>query len=188
MTHSEQVPLIVDLDGTLHASDLSWKLFASAALRRPHRIPYALGLWLFRSKAAMKCWLVPFASIDIAALHWHQDVLEHVRRERGQGRKVILATGTPQPLAQECNHYLDDLFDDVMGTSDAVNLIGSNKARALISRYGDGRFDYIGNSAQDLAVWPHCRGILLAYTSDAVRRDAEALNLPILGRFPASSG
>ena len=32
MTHSEQVPLIVDLDGTLHASDLSWKLFASAAL------------------------------------------------------------------------------------------------------------------------------------------------------------
>lgn len=185
MPKAESIPLIVDLDGTLHASDLSWKIFASAAVRRPHRIPYALGLWLFRSKAAMKCWLVPFSQIDVKALHWHQDVIDHVRREKAQGRTLVMATGTPEPLAQECNRYLDGLFEDVMGTSTTINLIGRNKADALISRYGDGGFDYIGNSAQDLAVWPHCRGIVLAYTSDSLCREAEALDPPILGRFPS---
>ena len=185
MADADPIPLIVDLDGTLHASDLSWKIFASAALRRPHRIPYALGLWLFRCKAAMKCWLVPFSRIDVGALHWHQDVIEHVKQQKAQGRSVVLATGTPEPLARECNGYLGDLFDDVLATSPTINMIGPNKAAALISRYGDGGFDYIGNSAQDLAVWPHCRGIVLAYTPDAVTRQAEAFTPPVLGRFPA---
>jgi hypothetical protein len=185
MSQDESIPLIVDLDGTLHASDLSWKIFASAARRRPYVVPYALLLWLVRGKAAMKCWLVPYAKIDVAALHWHQDVIDHVRHERSVGRLVVMATGTPESLAQQCNQYLDSLFDEVMGTSVTTNLIGGNKAQALVGRFGDGRFDYIGNSAQDLAVWPHCRGIVLAYTSTAVRREAQGLAPPILGRFPA---
>jgi hypothetical protein len=46
------VPLVVDLDGTLHAEDLSWLLFTHAARRNPFIALQAFFMWLFRGKAA----------------------------------------------------------------------------------------------------------------------------------------
>ena len=74
-----------------------------------------------------------------------------LREERAAGRKLILATGTPRSFAEAIAKHLG-LFDTVIATDGLHNLTSGRKADALIAAYGDGGFDYAGNSRHDLRV------------------------------------
>jgi hypothetical protein len=179
MTADLALPLVVDLDGTLHADDLSWLTFVKVVKASPARLVPGLWRWWRRGKADMKCWLAEGVEIDPAHLRWHLDVIEFLRSEHERGRELYLATGTPQKMAMACHRHLGQIFRDVLSTSERVNMIGRNKVQTLISRFGDQRFDYLGNSRQDLQVWPHAANVYVANPSRGVVDGIQALGLDI---------
>ncbi|MEJ2415654.1 MAG: haloacid dehalogenase-like hydrolase [Exilibacterium sp.] len=182
-TASARVPLVVDLDGTLHAEDLSWLLFVHAARHNPFIVLQALFTWLLRGKAAMKDLCGKKCRLSLDRLCWHGDVLSFIRQAKAEGVPLVLATGTPQHWAEACNRYLGAPFDRVLGSDLQTNLIGKAKAQALVSAYGVQGFDYIGNSGQDLHVWPCCRNILIANAPARVEEKARAIDRPVTKVF-----
>jgi 4-hydroxybenzoate polyprenyltransferase len=148
---SAQLPLVVDLDGTLIYSDLLWEallLFVRQHFRRLWRLP----LWLLKGKAGFKRCLAGQVEINPATLPYDQALLQQIARARDSGRRLVLATGAERRFAEAVAVHVG-LFDDVLATEDGVNLTSSNKAAALCRLYGERGFDYVGNSRADLAVW-----------------------------------
>ena len=80
-------------------------------------------------------------------------------KERDKGRKIVLATGSPQAVAQRVADYLG-VFAEVIAAVPDVNVIGETKAAILQKRFGN--FTYIGNSVQDIPVWDKAGHIVMA--------------------------
>jgi 4-hydroxybenzoate polyprenyltransferase/phosphoserine phosphatase len=145
------VPLVVDLDGTLIFSDLLWEalvLFLKKSFLRAWLLP----VWVSQGKAAFKEKLAAEVELDPAALPYDRALIELIREERAQGREVVLATGSHARFAGFIAQHLG-LFDRVMATGSGTNLTSHNKARELVALYGEGGFDYVGNSSADVPVW-----------------------------------
>jgi len=53
------------------------------------------------------------------------------------------------------------------------NLKGEDKAAALCARFGDGGFDYVGNSRADLPVWKSSAGAIVVGNAASLARDAD---------------
>lgn len=145
-----ELPLVVDLDGTLIRSDLLWEALA-LFLRRHFWRAWLLPLWLFKGKAGFKERVARAIQLDPAALPYDKAVLSLVTRQYDAGRTTVLATGAQHALAAQVAAHTG-LFDLVLATED-VNLTSHNKAARLVALYGDKGYDYIGNSRADLPVW-----------------------------------
>jgi hypothetical protein len=62
---------------------------------------------------------------------------------------------------------------DVVGTERKdINLTGPRKAAALVARWGAKKFDYIGNSRDDWAVWKEGRYALVVGSDLKIRAGA----------------
>ena len=153
---ASMLPLVIDLDGTLIHSDLLWEsvvLFLKKNVLRAWQLP----LWLLKGKAGFKERLAREVELDPACLPYDRALLALIERERGQGRRVVLATGSQRGLAEQVAQHLG-LFDQVLATGDGVNLTSHNKARQLVALYGERGYDYIGNCGADLPVWQASHG------------------------------
>jgi 4-hydroxybenzoate polyprenyltransferase len=151
LTHDAgALPLVVDLDGTLIHSDLLWETLV-LFLRRHFLRLFLLPLWLMRGKAGFKERIAGEVELDPAALPYDEALLALIRREREDGRTVVLATGAQRRLAEQVAAHTG-AFDLVLATDD-VNLTSHNKAARLAALYGAKGYDYIGNSRADLPVW-----------------------------------
>ena len=171
-TSTRDLPLVVDLDGTLIFSDLLWEtvlLFLKRHLLRAWVLP----LWLLRGKAGFKHSVADRVELDPAALPYDPALLEFIRQERDGGREVVLATGAETRLAQQVAGHVG-LFDRVLATDAGINLTAYNKARELAALYGEGGYDYIGNSRADLPVWLGARHAYSVTTRPFVLADGRA--------------
>ena len=164
------IPLCVDLDGTLIASDLLWESFCAMVRTRP--VDMALvPLWLLRGRAALKQEIANRGEIDPADLPYRDDVLALIAAERVVGRKIVLATAADGRLARAVAAHLG-VFDEVIASDGETNLKGSAKRQALEARFGFHHFDYVGDSKADLEVWKSARRAYVVPTSAKVVRDA----------------
>jgi hypothetical protein len=120
------------------------------ARHQPHLLP-AMALHWLAGKARFKAWLARHARVEPAALPYHAEVLAWAREE-ARNHPVCLTTGTHIAVARQIADHLG-FFSDVIAT-DSLNLVGQRKARALVERFGVRGFDYAGDSAHDLQVWP----------------------------------
>ena len=80
-------PLCVDLDGTLVHGDTLVEALLLLARSRPlllARLPF----WLARGKARLKERVAAAVHVDAAALPYNRQLLEHLRRERADGRRL----------------------------------------------------------------------------------------------------
>lgn len=144
-------PLVVDLDGSLIKSDI----LVESALQFLHASPLrALQplLWLPGGKAHVKEQIAQRVTIDPGLLPYEPALLQLIRQARQEGREVMLATASHHRYATEIAAHLG-LFDRILATRGDSNLKGGKKAQALIECYGEGEFDYVGNSLADLPVW-----------------------------------
>ncbi|HEV2900073.1 MAG TPA: UbiA family prenyltransferase [Pseudaminobacter sp.] len=152
-------PLAVDLDGTLIAGDLLWEgLFL--LIRKNPLFLFLVPFWAARGPAALKQAIAARVDIDPASLPYRDAVLSRLRDERAAGRKIILATGTPRKFADAIAAHLG-LFDAVLATDGLHNLTAGRKRAALVEAYGDGGFDYAGNSRHDLKVFDAARAAIV---------------------------
>jgi 4-hydroxybenzoate polyprenyltransferase/phosphoserine phosphatase len=165
------IPLAVDLDGTLIATDLLWEgLFA--LLRKNPLTLFLVPFWLAGGPARLKQAIAARVDIDAAALPYRQDLVERLRADHAEGRRIVLATGTPRKFAEAIAAHLD-IFDAVLATDGVDNLTSQRKRAALVAAYGDGGFDYVGNSRHDVAVFDAARAaIVVAPDREAARWQA----------------
>lgn len=148
-------PLVVDLDGTLIYSDMLWEsllLFLRTCFWQAWRLP----LWLLSGKAGFKARIAAKVQPDPATLPYDRDLLADIAAQYGDGRRIVLATGSQRALADGIAAHLR-VFDEVHATDGAVNLTSSNKANALVARFGARGYDYVGNSSVDIPVWEAAR-------------------------------
>lgn len=149
------VPLAVDLDGTLIATDLLWEgLFL--LLRKHPLCLFLVPFWMMRGPARLKHEIAARVDIEAASLPYREELVARLRTEREAGRPIILATGTPKKFAEAIAAHLG-VFDAVLSTDGVVNLTSGVKRRALVDAYGDGGFDYAGNGYHDLKVFDAAR-------------------------------
>ncbi len=177
------VALAVDLDGTLIAADLFWESLFQLLRRQPWAL-FLLPFWLFVGKARLKSEIAQRVDLDVANLPYRRDVIELLKTERqaGSGRRVILATGSHQKFAEAVSRHLG-LFDAILATSASCNMTSKRKRDALIGKYGDGGFDYFGNSRADIPVFDAARTSIVVAPDRAASKwqrdnDAELIEAP----------
>ena len=171
------VPLVVDLDGTLIKTDLLFETASRFITKHPAR-SLSLIAWLRRGRPALKAGLANAVELDAASLPYHEALLAWLRVEHASGRRIVLATASHRVLAEQVAQHLG-LFDAVLATDGDLNLKAARKRDLLVSRYGEKGFDYVGNDAADLAVWPAAR--LAHVVSDSAALVARARSVATVG-------
>jgi 4-hydroxybenzoate polyprenyltransferase/phosphoserine phosphatase len=165
--------LCVDLDGTLIATDLLWESVLLLIRHQPVLILW-LPIWLLRGKAHLKAQLASRVRPDASVLPYRADVLDYVREARSRGRTVVLATAADHQVAHEVAAHLG-CFGAVIASDGARNMSETRKSAALVSRFGRGGFDYIGDSRADLPAWGAANAALLVDPSRWLLRRARSL-------------
>jgi apolipoprotein N-acyltransferase len=161
--HGDQIPLCVDLDGTLINTDLLWESLARLLRQNPLRLLSVL-FWWTRGRAFLKQQLAKRVPIDPATLPYNQPFLTFLREQKKAGRKLVLATAFDQKGAMLVANHIG-LFDEVLGSGGKTNLRGKNKLKVLTDKFGERGFDYAGNSSADLAVWRGAREAIVVDVS-----------------------
>ncbi|MEX0279235.1 MAG: UbiA family prenyltransferase [Ruegeria sp.] len=166
--------VVVDLDGTLIASDMLHETFW-ASLSQDWRTLFKAPAALLRGRAALKNALQATAEVDATALPYNQAVIGYIKAARDTGQKVALVTASDQRIADQIADHLG-LFDEVYGSDGRTNLKGEEKARFLQQRYGSEGFVYLGDSRADLDVWDKSAKAVTVGASDTLRRAVDNLS------------
>ena len=153
-TSIDTVPLVVDLDGTLVATDTLPESLLSALSKEPVRAFGAL-LELSLGRAALKKSLDAVGSLRVATLPYRKDVLDFLTEEKERGRRIYLVTAASQSLADRIADHLG-LFVATVGSDATINLKGTRKPEWIERNLGN-TFDYVGNSASDVPIWKKAR-------------------------------
>ncbi len=146
-----QIPLFVDLDGTVIKSDLAEEMLVRN-LRSAGAILRAFSAYRAMGLGGLKRSLAESAGFDPERLPYNQQVLDYIAASRAQGRRVVLVTAADQEVAARVAAYLG-CFDDVVGSMPGHNLKGWKKLKAIQSMEGDGPFEYLGDSRADIPIW-----------------------------------
>jgi apolipoprotein N-acyltransferase len=170
MADIQNVPLVVDLDGTVVHTDLMWDSFALLLRRNPFAI-FQILYWWSRGRALLKQKLAARVQVDPAALPYHLQFLEWLRREKKSGRRIVLATASDLNMARPVFDHLG-LFDEILASDGKTNLRRDAKRQALANKFGEHGFDYAGNSADDLFVWRSARKAIVVNASATVVHEA----------------
>jgi apolipoprotein N-acyltransferase len=170
MADPQNVPLVVDLDGTLIRTDMMWESLSRLLRRNPLAI-FQILFWWTRGRALLKQKLAARVQIDPATLPYNEKFLAWLRAEKVSGRKIILATASDLKMAQPIAAHVG-LFDEVLASDGKTNFRSENKLRALTEKFGARGFDYAGNSSADFAVWRGAREAVVVNASAHVLREA----------------
>ena len=123
----------------------------------PLRI-FELFIWLFAGKAYFKRRLADAVLPEVGDIPYHRAVLTWLEQQRDGGARLVLATASDKRIANAVAEYLG-IFDEVLGTEDK-NLSSEQKRVVLVERFGEKRFEYVGNSSADLLVWRSAAAII----------------------------
>jgi len=163
----------VDLDGTLLATDTMAEGFLGLLKTAPWKVFGALAA-LTSGRPKLKRYLAQHAPVDPATLPYREEVLEEMRQARYDGRQVLLVTASDQATADAVAGHLE-LFDEAIGSDGENNLKASRKADFLLSRFGSGGFQYLGDSSADLPIWKAANEATMVWPSSRTRKSAEQL-------------
>lgn len=142
--------IAVDLDGTLTYTDLLVENLFLVFRQHPFTI-FKFFFWLFKGKAYVKRRLAEIVVPDASRLPYNTELLNWLTQQKSSGATLILATASHKRIANSISSHLG-IFDAAYGT-DEINLSSENKRKLLVERCGATGYEYVGNSAADLAVW-----------------------------------
>jgi phosphoserine phosphatase len=178
---ASQLPLCVDLDGTLISSDL----LLESLLRLIRSKPWCLflaPLWMLRGRAAFKAAVAARIELQPTALPYNEALIAWLEQQRRSGRSLWLCTAANESVALRIAEHLG-MFHGVLASNSHLNLSGKNKAAQLVQRFGHRGFDYCGNEHLDLHIWKCARGAILVGDRGALEKEAAKCST-VLQRFP----
>jgi 4-hydroxybenzoate polyprenyltransferase len=162
------LPLCVDLDGTLLASDTLYEA-ALALIRSCPLALFSILLWIFCGKTYLKSKIAAESPLDVTLLPVHEEFLRFLEHEFQQGRRLVLATATHRRFAERIADRFG-IFSEVVATDDTRNLRGKTKSGVLCERFGSGGFDYAANAFTDLPVWEDASEVILVNGSASLNK------------------
>ncbi len=120
------LPLAVDMDGTLILTDMSWVSIKRVLLRRPWIIPGMLVKELSGRRAQWKRDLAERLVFDPSELEYHREFLDWLTGQQAKGRTLVLATASDRIIAEQVAGHVG-LFSDVMASDSSFNLRGERR-------------------------------------------------------------
>lgn len=173
---SSELPLCVDLDGTLTLADVSMESLCAALKRFPWLLPKML-LWRLAGKHRLKHELAQRSDVDVTVLPYNPQVIDLVREAHAAGRRTILITGSNRKYADAVARHLG-LFDEVYASDEHCNLTGSRKAAKLNELFGEGSYEYVSNAAIDLPIWRSAGAVVTVNAPRSVVNKCRTLGKP----------
>ncbi|MGN6519003.1 MAG: UbiA family prenyltransferase [Dokdonella sp.] len=156
--------MCVDLDGTLVHTDLLHESVLALLRRKPLHL-LLLPLWLLRGKAHLKREIARRVEVDVTRLPYDARVLALL--DEAATRPRVLCSASDRAFVDAVAAHVGG-FDAALGSDGDTNLGGARKAQALVARYGERGFDYVGDATADVAVWEHARRAIAANASPRV--------------------
>ncbi|MBK6406832.1 MAG: UbiA family prenyltransferase [Holophagales bacterium] len=181
-----EVPLVVDLDGTLVLTDLLHESAVLAAVRSPAAALRAVPALLRGDRAALKRRLAEAGPVDAGSLPLREELVALLAGERAKGRRLVLATAANELLARPIAARVG-LFDEVLASDGARNLKGEAKRVELVARYGEKGFDYAADDRADLPVFRSARKAILVGPGVHLRAEVERAGTPVSAVLPGRS-
>jgi len=124
-------------------------------------------------KSSFKEYISEKIELNFSTIPVNQSVLDYIQKKRKNYSKVNLITGSHEKNANGFSQVYN-YFDEVVGTTEALNLIGKNKVKYIEDNYGE--FDYIGDSKADHHVWKKANKAIFAGKSNKVWVKLKTLN------------
>ena len=167
------VTLVVDVDGSLVNGDLLIEGIIRLIAASPLSL-FALPFWFAGGRAALKRKIAQAVPLPVATLALNPAVLDEIAAAKAAGREVWLASAADElvvaPLAETVGAA------GCLASDGRANLVGQVKANALVNRFGEGGFDYVGNERRDLAVWTRARRAIGVNLPAGLAREVQALD------------
>lgn len=170
MEKTEQIPLCVDLDGTIISTDTLFESIVLAIKSKPWIVIF-IPFWLLKSKAHLKRKVADVAMPAPDLLPYREEVADYLRAEAATGRPLVLITGADERIAESVGKHLG-FFEQYFGTNGYVNLVSEHKTRMLVKLYGERGFDYLGDCLKDVEIWKKARRAILVQPRRGVRSAA----------------
>lgn len=167
------IPLVVDLDGTLIATDVLLEGGLQLLKRNPLNALYMLG-WLIQGKARLKSRVAAASQLDVIHLPYRPQVLAYLQTAHNEGRPVVLASAADERIARQIADRLG-LFDQVLASDGELNLAGERKRERLVAEFGEQGFDYLGNARPDLVVWRSAHAAVLVGGGKTLHRQVAGI-------------
>lgn len=172
---THEVPLCVDLDGTLVTTDMLLESICELVRSSPAYL-ILLPLWLFRGWAYLKRKVAQCTDLDVAILPYNQPFLKFLKAQHRKGRVLNLVTAADKKIANKVARYVG-LFSAVFASDGKVNLKGKMKRQVLEEKYGSGGYSYAGNAKEDLEVWRRADEAIVVSQSKALVERVKSLGI-----------
>lgn len=164
---STNIPLCIDLDGTLIHSDVTVESFILLIKKNPLYVFICI-IWLaHKGMAYFKHQIALRVHPDPALLPYNQPFLDYLQHEKQQNRQLLLITASNERIAHQVAAHLG-IFSQVIASTATDNVKGARKRELLNQHFGDKCYDYAGNSRDDLAIWPYARKAIVVNASATV--------------------
>jgi 4-hydroxybenzoate polyprenyltransferase/phosphoserine phosphatase len=174
------IPLALDLDGTLIATDTLHECLLRHFRNAPQDLLKA-PLWLVGGRAHFKQRVADaLTQDDIDALPVTTGLVDLAQREAEKGRKIILATAANRAIAEKVRARFP-FISEVLASDGAENLKGEAKA-ALLERHCPDGFIYAGDSEADLHVWRRAKGAIVVERGRRLSAKAQQAT-PVVARI-----
>src|SRR5690242_2476983 len=144
----EELPLCVDLDGTLVKTDTLLECLL-ALLKNNVLYGLVLPFWLLKGKAYFKQQVACRVMLNAALLPYHAPLLAYLEKQHKSGRRIILTTAAEVSIAKRIADHLG-VFSNVLATDGNHNLAGAAKLLKIQDHLGSSPFVYAGNATVDL--------------------------------------
>jgi 4-hydroxybenzoate polyprenyltransferase/phosphoserine phosphatase len=168
-TAGAQVPLVVDVDGTLIKSDILYETALQFMARSPLEI-WKLPLWLSRGKSVLKAELAAFGDHIVDTIPLREETVALIHAAQAEGCPVYLASASDHRLVGRLSERIGGI-SGVFATEGSTNLAGEAKASRLVKAFGEQGFDYVGDGPVDVPVWRAARrALVVAHSASFERR------------------
>jgi|SRR5579871_1876952 len=180
-----KTPIFVDLDGTVIRTDIFLESLLRVLKSNPLRSFRLLG-WSMRGRSAMKTYIARQDRFEPSLLPYNIGLIDRLKEERAQGRRIILATAAHWKPARAIAKHLT-IFDGVIASDAHHNLKGASKLERIRAEAPGEAFAYCGDNRADRPLWQAASAASFVGASPrdvALARERNALEWD----FPRESG
>lgn len=171
------IPLIIDLDGTLIKTDSLHEGLITSLLKSPISI-FRLVPALFKGKSFFKHIVTDIVEMSADVFCYRNSLLSLIENEKKKGRKILLVTAANQKIADNVQAHLQ-LFDKVQGSDSTLNLKGKNKLNWLKENFPAG-FVYAGDHKADLPIWRESKAAVIVGQGKSQLKEVKKFSIPYL--------